>query len=125
MSNVTQNGYYIYITAADPATGNLTMSDGGQTAISDHGATVDSIFWVVTDNVPNIEAITGVNFESGTHIFTFGPCQGSLLPGWKSVWTAGFNIGSSPVGNSEAYTISWTDTNGNPHTYDPRIMVNP
>lgn len=124
MSNESQNGYYIYVNAADPSTGTLTLSDNGLTGISDHGADIDSIFWVVRDNVPNIQAITGVNFERGAQLFTGGPNPGSLLPGWKSVWTASFQIGSSPVGTSEVYSISWKDTDGKDHTYDPRILIN-
>lgn len=126
MSNISQNGYYIYITAADSSTGNLTLSDDGETSILDHGADIDSVFWIVNDNIPNIEAITGVNFESGTQIFRAGPNEMTPLDGQKSVWGAAFVVGGSvPVGSVEEYNISWTDTDGNSHIYDPKITVNP
>jgi|GEM_PF-2223695 len=124
MSQDTTNWYYIYITAANPSNGVLTLSDKGETGIPDHGAIYDGIFWVVTEDVPNITAITGVEHEDGSNLFSENGFAASG-PGIKSSWYAKFTVGSSPVGSYEDYKIFWTDTDGNSHTYDPRIAINP
>ena len=124
MSQDTTNWYYIRITAANPSNGQLTLSDGGETDISDHGSTYDGIFWLVNIDAPNIAAITGIGFEDGSNLFSENgfAAHGPLA---KSGWYAKFTVGSSPVGSYEDYKIFWTDTDGNPQTYDPKITVNP
>lgn len=122
----TYRGYYIYITAADPTTGTLTLSDSGTTAISDSGVDYDSVFWVVNEGVPNIEAITRIIFEDGTQVFSGGPNEEALQPGQKSAWSATFTVGGTvPVGAFEDYAIAWRDSDGNDHIFDPRIIINP
>jgi hypothetical protein len=125
MSQDTYRGYVIYITAANPIKGDLTLSDNGSTAISDSGVTYDSVFWVVNDGVPNIDAITGINYESGSQIFSDGPNEATPEQGQRSLWSATFTVGSFPVGAFEEYTISWRDTDGNVHIHDPKIGINP
>lgn len=130
MSNISQNGYYIYVTAADTTTGTLTLSDNGVTTILDHGADIDSVFWIVNDNIPNIQAITGINLESNvpgnTNIFSGGPNPITLMEGQKSAWGATFAVGGTvPVNSVEVYSISWKDTDNKNHTYDPKMVVNP
>lgn len=123
MPQDTTNWYSIYITAANPSNGELTLSDNGETDIQDHGYTYDGIFWVVNDDVPHIAAITGIGFEDGTNLFSEnGPAAHPSTS--KSCWYALFTVGSSPVGAYEDYKIYWTDVDGNPQTHDPRIVIN-
>jgi hypothetical protein len=124
----SSNDYRIYpilITAADPQTGTLTLSDDGKTVFSNSLAQFDFVYWIVPDTTANIEAITGINVESGPQIFSAGPLESdSPGEGNKSVWVAQYFANAEPAGTVEEYTISWVDTDGNEHVYDPKLTIN-
>ena len=111
------------ITGSDPATGNLTMSDHGNTNCK-HGEVVT---WVIlpTSGVNQITAITPK--PGNINVFAVGPAK---LPGAAKNWqgriknAASLPIPTPPGFVEELYDIAWTDNNGNHHIFDPKIQVN-
>lgn len=111
--------YEVIIIGADPGTGNLSLNDNGLTGVTDP-QDVDYIDWIIQAGIANIAKITGINYESGSTIFSNGPSPANDDGTW---WHAAINPDAT-VGTFENYSISWTDTNGNGHTFDPEILIN-
>ncbi len=110
--------YEVIIIGADPSTGNLTLNDNGLTGVTDPGD-VDYIDWRIQAGIANIAKITGINYESGNTIFSNGPSPANDDGTW---WHATVNPDAA-VGSYENYSISWLDTSGNGHTFDPKIQI--
>lgn len=110
--------YEVTIISADPGTGNLTLDDNGLTGVTDP-QDVDYIDWRIQAGIANITKITGINYESGSTIFSAGPSPANDDGTW---WHATVNPDAA-VGSFENYSISWLDTNGNGHTFDPKIQI--
>lgn len=120
----------ITITGSDLTTGNLTMSDKGES----NAIPGDQVTWVIA-------AASGV-----ATITSFVPKQGSIdifsppgkepapVPGTSS-WQGTINPDYLPFQREEyIYTINWTtagtgwlgnDNKGLPKSYDPKIIINP
>ena len=112
------------ITASDPVTGNLTMSDNGNTNCKHD----ELVTWVVlpTSGVDQITAISPK--PDNINVFATGPAK---LSGASKNWqgtvknSASLPIPTPPGFVIENYNISWTDNAGNNHIFDPQIKVNP
>jgi hypothetical protein len=126
VEKLSKRDYVIYITAADPQTGKLKLSDNGFTGISNAtDVDYDHIYWVVGDKVDNISTITGFKHLGGKFIFDTKPSPIAADKQKKSVWRAIYKVGSFEVGDYVEYCISWRDAAGNEHNHDPKISVNP
>ena len=123
MSNPQPKIYPIYITAADVQTGQLTLSDGGETDVNLPPLGGDYVIWMIGSGANNIARITAITKEDdgSQNLFYFGPKE--LQTDQGTFW-AGIILGA-PIGAFEDYSITWQDTDGYEHTYDPKIVMNP
>lgn len=121
MSRPQPKLYSITIVAADVQSGQLTLSDGGETDVS-FAAAGDWIMWVIAPGIPNISKITAITKkdDGSQNLFILGPQE--IQSGNGPYW---FGIATGQINSFENYSISWLDTNGNVHTYDPKIAMNP
>lgn len=108
----------IRITAFNTSNGDLTLSDNGHTEVKPG----NTITWKIMPLL-DIVAITGLPAKNNsTNVFS--DCDpvsvGNNSNNWKG--TVDPNI---TIITDEDYNILWTDKNGDNHTYDPRIRVNP
>ncbi|MDX2069734.1 MAG: hypothetical protein SFV55_15000 [Haliscomenobacter sp.] len=121
MSSPQPKLYSIIIKAADLQSGTLTLSDGGETDVS-FVAAGDWITWTISPDAANIARITAITKknDASQNLFILGPqeIQGANGPYW-------FGVAMGQIYTFEDYSISWEDTEGHPHTYDPRIQMNP
>ena len=102
----------INITGSDTSTGNLTLSDNNPTVSQN-----ETVTWVIQGN-SGVSAITGIHEKVGSQdVFNGEP--GPVGGGSKNY---SGTISSSATGE-ETYYINWTDDDGNPHQYDPKITV--
>lgn len=111
----------IRITASDPASGMLTMSDKGRT-IARRG---DVITWVIGPN-SGVSRITAIGMKSGDVkdevFFEARPSKYSESTNWRARIHPSLHASIT----RGTYFISWDD-NANPpqnHTYDPIIEIN-
>ena len=114
----------ITITASDPVTGDLTLSDRGTTNCK-RGEVVT---WVV-DPHSGVSQITAITPKPGNiNIFAVGPDK---LPGASKNWhgtvkdVASLPIPPPPGTVIEEYNITWTDSAGKNYVFDPKLQVNP
>lgn len=112
------------ITGSDPATGNLTMSDNGNTNCK-RGEVVT---WVIlpTSGVDQITAITPK--PNNINVFADGPAkQSGASKNWQGTVKDAASLPIPPGGGVvvEEYDIGWTDSAGNAYVFDPKIQINP
>lgn len=114
----------ITITASDPSTGALTLSDQGTTN-ADKG---DQITWVIGPG-SGVASITGIiEKPNSADVFNPDPAPVSGSTNWQG--TINPNVAG---GTEEFYTIQWSTAGsgwlnqggGQPKSYDPKISINP
>lgn len=112
------------ITGSDTATGNLTLSDHGNTDCKRE----EVVTWVILPQ-SGVSQITGITPKPGNvNIFADGPGK---LPGASKNWhgtvkgAASLPVPPPPGIVIEEYNISWTDSAGKNHIFDPKLQVNP
>ena len=117
----------ITITASDPGTGTLTMTNQGV----NNAFSGDQITWVIQSG-SNVAAITSITPKSGSvDIFTPPGTEPAQLPGSIN-WQGTINPNISEL-VEYIYTINWTAPSGGgwlgkdpkPESYDPKIIVKP
>jgi len=115
----------IRITGSDPGTGDLTLQDSnGNSATNFNAQRGHVITWEIQPN-SGVSAITGFaqeNVNGNTNVFSSYPSQQGNSSNWQG--TVDANLSSSNS-YTDTYEINWQDAQGNSHTYDPRIQVNP
>jgi hypothetical protein len=108
----------ITITASNTSTGGLTLAGPASPPINSG----DTVTWIIGANsgVSSISAIdnNSTNHPNEVDVFSPDPAQVPGSTNWQG--TVAVNMG----GHHEYYTIGWVDTDGNPHTDDPKIDVN-
>jgi len=105
----------ITITASNSATGDLTLSDNGDTT-ANRGTTVT---WVIGPN-SGVSSITAIsNKSTSVDVFSPDPSQVGNSSNWQG--TVNPNLA---VPSEEDYNIYWDDSSGTNHCYDPKIRVN-
>jgi hypothetical protein len=109
----------IRITAASyPNTDDLVLKDiGGGSATTFHVKAGKKIQWVAPASV--IKEITNIYMKPGTYVDVF--CEHPHPTGTFLIWQGTVGLGEG--GKTEDYNIDWTDLEGNPHIYDPKIQV--
>ena len=115
----------IRITNGDPETGDLTLQDSnGNSATNFNALRGHVITWEIQPN-SGVSALTGFaqeNVNGNTNVFSSYPAQQGNSSTWQGTVDANITSGSS---YTDTYEINWKDTQGNSHTYDPSIRVNP
>jgi hypothetical protein len=108
----------INITGSNTSTGDLTLSDNGNTSANPG----DTVTWNIGPNC-GVSSISGINDDiSSTNVFEPDPAR---MPGNNTSWQGTVNP-DIDEDTTENYTIVWYDTSGGgPHSYDPLIQVNP
>lgn len=107
----------INITGIDPSTGQLILSDNGQTNV-DPG---DTVTWNIMNN-SGVASITSIVDDTTTNLFSTQPTAQNSNAG--SSWQG--TISSSAQRNAEEdYTINYTTDAGETCRHDPKIIVNP
>ena len=112
---------HIRITASDPVSGMLTMSDKGKTK----ARRGDVITWVIGSN-SGVSRITAIGMKSGDVedevFFDTLPSKNNESTNWR----ARIHPSLSASITRGTYFISWDDNASPPvnHTYDPIIEVN-
>jgi hypothetical protein len=114
----------IRITNADPGTGVLTLKDSNDNSATNFNAQRgQEITWEI--QTPLVSALTGFpekNVPGNQIVFSAGPSK----LGNSQNWQATVNSSLNPAGLfGYSYEITWQDAQGNSHTYDPMIQVNP
>jgi hypothetical protein len=111
----------IKIEGVDP-NGELDLRDAGN-----HSAKIfkvgagKTINWLDnTLDVSNIDSIYKKTTTQSDNLFKSGPSR----IGHSRNWTATIDP-NAQSGQFEDYSIDWTDANGQKHTFDPRIQINP
>lgn len=104
----------ITILGSDTATGELTLSD--------HGVTVakrsQKVTWVIGPK-SGVVSITGITVKEGsTNVFDPEPHQLGNSSNWQGTVSAAVQPPAE-----ELYNITWTDSEGTEHTFDPKIQV--
>jgi hypothetical protein len=115
----------IRITGSDKSTGNLTLQDSnGNSATNFNAQRGHVITWEIQPNsgVSALTAFSQKNVNGNTNVFSSYPAQQANSSNWQGTVDANLNSSSS---YTDTYEINWQDTQGNSHTYDPAIMVNP
>ena len=107
----------ITITGSSIQTGELTMSDHGNSKVKKG----EKVTWIIGPHsgVKSIEKI--MHCDNSMNVFFKDP--GRVGNGRASNWQG---IVSKEVadGSVEEYYIDWKDTEGKLHKYDPKITVN-
>lgn len=104
----------ITITASDPSTGELTLSDHGNTVASRS----QKVTWVVSPN-SGVKAIIGITVKEGsTNVFDPLPKQLGNSANWRGTISPTIEVPAE-----ELYNIIWIDGEDNEHVYDPKIQV--
>ena len=104
----------ITITASDPSTGELTLSDHGNTVASRS----QKVTWVVSPN-SGVKAIIGITVKEGsTNVFDPLPKQLGNSANWRGTISPTIEVPAE-----ELYNIIWIDGDDNEHVYDPKIQV--
>jgi len=104
----------ISILGSDPATGELTLSDRGVTVAKRS----QKVTWVIGPH-SGVVSITGITVKEGsTNVFDPEPHQ----LGNSSNWQGTISAAVKPPAE-ELYSITWTDSAGTEHTFDPKIQV--
>jgi len=116
----------IRITGSDTSSGNLTLQDSsGNPATTFNAQRGHVITWEIQPN-SGVSALTGFaqkqNVNGNTNVFSSYPAQQGNSSNWQGTVDPNLNSTSS---FTDTYEIYWQDTNGNSHTYDPMIQVNP
>ena len=104
----------ITITASDSSTGELTLSDHGNTTASRK----QKVTWVVGPH-SGVKAIVGITVKEGsTNVFDPVPQQLGNSSNWEGTISPTIEVPAE-----ELYNIIWIDSNDNEHVYDPKIQV--
>ena len=118
------NDPIIKITGCDKVSGNLTLSDNGETIAS----RANVIFWEIeAECIVEIVDITMKQKRGNKNVFVKGDPSRLNNNSPKLKWRGRINPrlkireGKSKI---EFYNIIWRDTDGNLHTYDPSIKIN-
>ena len=115
----------IRITGGNTSTGDLTLVDSnGNSATNFNAQRGHVITWEIQPN-SGVSTLTGFaqkNVNGNKNVFSSYPAQQGNSGNWQGTVNASLNSTSS---YSDSYEISWQDAQGNSHTYDPMILVNP
>ncbi len=107
----------ITITYGNPITGQLTLSDNGNTNV-DPG---DTVTWNIGPN-SGVASITAISDDPNSpDVFSQDPAPVGNSGNWRGTVNPAI-----PANTQESYTICWIATSGvTPPCYDPKITVNP
>jgi hypothetical protein len=112
----------IRITGGDTSTGDLTLQNSaGNSATNYHAQANEVITWEIQNN-SGVSAITNIgqkNVNGNQNVFSSYPAQLGNSSNWQGTV---LNSNNTYVDN---YEIVWQDAQGNSHTYDPMILLNP
>ncbi|HXS56815.1 MAG TPA: hypothetical protein VN726_11880 [Hanamia sp.] len=115
----------IRITGSNTSTGDLTLQDSnGNSATNFNAQRGHVITWEIQPG-SGVSAITGFaqeNVNGNTNVFSSYPAQQGNSSNWQGTVDANLSSGNS---YTDTYEINWQDAQGNSHTYDPKIQVNP
>ena len=115
----------IRITGSNTSTGDLTLQDSnGNSATNFNAQRGHVITWEIQPN-SGVSALTGFaqeNVNGNQNVFSSYPAQQGNSSNWQG--TVDANLSSSNS-YTDTYEITWQDAQGNSHTYDPTIRVNP
>ena len=113
----------ITITGSDPATGGLTF-DGDKLKGDREVKHKDEVEWHLKQGC-GVKAILSIFVKPSppappsVNIWDIQPHKAAQSTNWKG------KVNETAPDQSEwHYSIRWEDMNGNPHTYDPKIIVN-
>jgi len=107
----------INIEGIDPTTGQLILSDHGNTSV-DPG---DTVTWNILNN-SGVASITQIVDDSNIDLFSSDPAPQNSNSGasWQGTISS-----TATHGAQETYHINYTTTSGRTCSHDPRISVNP
>jgi hypothetical protein len=115
----------IRITGSNTSTGDLTLHDSnGNSATNFHASSNEVITWEIQPN-SGVSGLTGFaqkqNVNGNSNVFSSYPAQQGNSSNWQGT------VANYPLSDTftDTYEINWQDAQGNSHTYDPAIMVNP
>jgi hypothetical protein len=105
----------IKILKSDTSTGDLTLSDHGNT----NARKGEVITWKIGPH-SGVDSITAITVKpNSTNVFSSGPAKLGNSSNWQGKIKTEMEI---PI--DEDYNIYWNDSSGVNHCYDPRISVN-
>lgn len=114
----------IKITGCDKVSGNLTLSDNGETVAS----RANVIFWEIeAECISEIIEISMKKKRGNKNVFVKGDPSSLNTNSPSLKWRGRINPHLTireGKPKTEFYNIIWRDTDGNLHTYDPTIKVN-
>jgi hypothetical protein len=115
----------IRITGSNTSTGDLTLQDShGNSATNFNAQRGHVITWEIQPD-SGVSALTSFaqeNVNGNQNVFSSYPAQQANSSIWQGTVNASLNSNNS---YTDTYEISWQDAQGNSHTYDPMIQINP
>lgn len=109
----------ITILSGDPKSGDLELSDKGFSKVDKGGP----VLWKI-DKDSGVKKIANITIKStppSTNIFSSGPEEDGGSTNWKAKVSDGAATDAEYI-----YNILWMDNDGGgPHTFDPKLKVNP